>query len=323
LFVIPGDDRENSMIFVRRQAKHVVREGLDVHLFHLASRTSPRLLIAELRRFRLELTQVRPAVVHAQFGTVTALFSALASGSLPLVITFRGSDLNPAPASYRWQAKVRAACGRLFSQLAALRAQRIVCVSRPLRDHLWWRRGVVTILPTGVDTTEFYPEPRAVVRRRLGWGERERVVLFNAGRDVLVKRLDLAQAALEHGRRSLPELRLAILDGSVPPAQLPDLMNAADCLLLTSVFEGSPTVVQEALACNLPIVSVDVGDVIERFEGVRDCTVAAADAAALSRALLSMIDPPRRSNGSLKVPEFSSQRIAAELKEIYTKLAGA
>jgi teichuronic acid biosynthesis glycosyltransferase TuaC len=321
--VIPGDDRENSMIFVRRQARHVAREGLDIHLFHLASRTSPRLVIAEFRRFRSELARIRPAVVHAQFGTVTALFSALASGLLPLVITFRGSDLNPAPGSYRWKGKVRAACGRLFSQLAALRAQKIVCVSRRLRDHLWWRRRVVTILPTGVDTTEFYPEPRAVVRRRLGWNDRERVVLFNAGRDVLVKRLDLAQAAIEQGRRTLPELRLAILDGSVPPAQLPDLMNAADCLLLTSASEGSPTVVQEALACNLPIVSVDVGDVIERFEGVRDCAVAAPDAAALSRALLRMIEPPRRSNGSLKVPEFSSRRIAAELKEIYTTLAGA
>jgi glycosyltransferase involved in cell wall biosynthesis len=311
------------MIFARRQAQQMVREGLDVHLFHLASRTSPRLMIAELRRFRSELAQVRPAVVHAQFGTVTALFAAMASGSLPLVITFRGSDLNSAPGSYRWQAKVRAACGRFFSQLAALRAQRIVCVSRQLRDHLWWRRGLVMILPTGVDSKEFYPEPRAVVRRRLGWSERERVVLFNAGRDVLVKRLDLARAAIEQGRRSLPELRLAVLDGSVPPAQLPDLMNAADCLLLTSVSEGSPAVVQEALACNLPIVSVDVGDVIERFEGVRDCAVAAPDAAALSRALLKIIEPPRRSNGSLKVPEFSSQRIAAELKEIYTKLAGA
>ena len=52
------------------------------------------------------------------------------------------------------------------------------------------------------------------------------------------------------------------------PARVPDLMNAADCLLVTSDAEGSPTMVQEALATNLPVVSVDVGDIAERLEGV-------------------------------------------------------
>jgi glycosyltransferase involved in cell wall biosynthesis len=322
LFVMPGNGQGSSMIFARRQAQSVVREGLEVHLFHLASRTSPRLLIAELHRFRSELARVRPAVVHAHFGTVTALFSALASGSLPLVITYRGSDLNSPPRSYRWQDKLRAVCGCVFSQLAALRAQRIICVSRQLRNHLWWRRGVVTILPTGVDADEFYPKPRALARERLGWTDVERVVLFNAGGDPRVKRLDLAKAAVDRGRRELPELRLEILDGSVLPERLPELMNAADCLLLTSVSEGSPTVVQEALACDLPVVSVAVGDVVERLEGVRNSTVSSSDAAVLGDALVSIVEPPRRSNGSLKIDEFSSRRLAAELKQIYLRLAG-
>jgi teichuronic acid biosynthesis glycosyltransferase TuaC len=321
LFVVPGDGQGSSMIFVRRQAESVAGQGLEVHLFHLASRTSPLAVMAEWRRFRSELARVRPAVVHAHFGTVTALFSALASGALPLVITYRGSDLNPPPDSYNWRAKVRASCGRLFSQLAALRAQRIVCVSRQLRNRLWWRRDLVTILPTGVDPETFCPAPRLPARRRLGWKDAERVVLFNAGRDPQVKRLDLALAAIEHARRLLPELRLEILDGTVPPAQLPEMMNAADCLLVTSVSEGSPTVVQEALASNLPIVSVEVGDVVERLEGVRDSTVASADPGVLGRALVSLVDPPRRSNGCDKVQGFSSHTVARKLKEIYEELA--
>jgi teichuronic acid biosynthesis glycosyltransferase TuaC len=321
LFVIPGDGQGSSMIFARRQAESVARQGLDVHLFHLASRTSPARIVAEWCRFRAELARFRPTIVHAHFGTVTALFSALAAGSLPLVITYRGSDLNPPPGSYKWRAKGRAVCGRLFSQLAALRAQRIVCVSRQLRNHLWWRRDRVTILPSGVDPEVFHPAPRHLARTRLGWSESDRVVLFNAGRDPQVKRLDLAKAAVERARHALPELRLEILDGSVPPGQLPEMMNASDCLLVTSVCEGSPTVVQEALASNLPIVSVEVGDVAERLEGVRDSTVAAANAEVLARAIVSMVSPPRRSNGSAKVAEFSSHSVARKLKEIYEELA--
>jgi teichuronic acid biosynthesis glycosyltransferase TuaC len=323
LFVVPGDGQGSSMIFVRRQAQSLTSEGVEVGLFYLLSRTSPGRVLTEFRRFRRELARLQPDLIHAHFGTVTALFAALAIGSLPLVITYRGSDLNPAPRSYRWRAKARAAFGRLFSQLAALRAQRIVCVSAGLRNRLWWKRSVATILPSGVDPGVFHPEPRAPARRRLGWSDAERVVLFNAGRDVLVKRLDLAKAAVESARLQLPALRLEILDGSIAPALLPELMNAADCLLVTSVYEGSPTVVQEALACDLPVVSVPVGDIVERLNGIRDSTVASPDASTLGHALVKMVEPPRRSNGSLKVAEFSSSRIARRLKEIYTELTGA
>ncbi|HTB15126.1 MAG TPA: glycosyltransferase [Bryobacteraceae bacterium] len=322
LFVVPGNGQGSSMIFVRRQAQSVASEGVKVELFYLASRTSPRRLLAEFRRFRAELARLRPSVVHAQFGTVTALFAALASGALPLVITYRGSDLNPAPRSYPPLAKMRAALGRLFSQIAALRARRIVCVSRQLRERLWWKRGAVTILPSGVDPALFCPRSRALARQHLGWSDREPVVLFNAGRDILVKRLDLAKAAVETARRQVPSLRFEILDGTVEPGLLPEMMNAADCLLLTSVSEGSPTVVQEALACDLPIVSVAVGDIAERLKGVRNSIVASPDPSTLGRELVRIVEPPRRSNGSRKVAEFSSRHIARRLLELYNELAG-
>jgi teichuronic acid biosynthesis glycosyltransferase TuaC len=321
LFVIPGDGQGNSMIFVRREAQNLAREAVDVHLFYLASRTSPRRLLSEVRRFRRELARLRPAVVHAHFGTMTALFAALASGLLPLVITYRGSDLNPPPKSLHCSARTRATLGCLFSQFAALRAQKIVCLSRALRDRLWWRRGAVTVLPSGVDPEVFRPSSRKLARQRLGWGEEERVVLFNAGGDVLVKRVALAKDAVEKARRNFPNLRLEILDGNVPPALLPELMNAADCLLLTSVSEGSPAIVQEALACDLPVVSVEVGDVVERLRGVRDSIVVSADASVLAQALVGIVDPPRRSNGSLKAAEFSARPLARSLQEIYRGLA--
>ena len=67
-------------------------------------------------------------------------------------------------------------------------------------------------------------------------------------------------------------------------------MNAANVLVLTSTHEGSPNVVKEALACNLPIVSTDVGDVRERVAGLDNCVVCEDDrpetvAAALEQAL--------------------------------------
>jgi glycosyltransferase involved in cell wall biosynthesis len=320
LFVIPGDglgsggSPANSMIFARRQAAALTGIGLTVECFYLQSRTSPRVLAFEFLRFRGALRRFQPQIVHAHFGTMTAMFAALAAGRRPLVITYRGGDLNPASG-------LRAAAGRLLSQLAALRAARIVCVSGRLRERLWWRRERATVLSSGVDTEIFFPEPREAARARLGWRAEERVVLFNAGRNPLNKRLDLAEAAVSATGRA--QLRLEILDGNVAPGLMPTLMNASDCLLVTSDTEGSPSMVQEALAVNLPVVSVDVGDLAQRLEGVAHCSIVERESCALARAIVAVVEPPRRSDGRRTAVEFSLSRVAGELARIYADILGA
>jgi len=316
LFVIPGVAGGHSMVFARRQAETLARQGLRVEVFDLQSRTSPWLLFEELRRFRRVIRKFRPQVIHAHYGTVTAIFAALGAGRIPLVITYRGSDLNRVPSARG----LRPAAGRLLSQIAALRASRIVCVSRQLKGLLWWRRARVTILPSGVDPEVFRPAPRKILRDALGWREEERVVLFNAGHDSRNKRLDLAELAVKETRRWVSSVRLEVLDGSVEPARVPAMMNAANCLLVTSDAEGSPTIVQEALATNLPVVSVDVGDIAERLEGVTCSYVAQRNPQALGRALAEVLNPPRRSDGRRKAEEFSSARIARKLGHLYCEL---
>lgn len=328
LFVIPGTAEGSSMIFARRQAQSLERQGVEVNLFHLRSRTSLLELTREWRRFRRRVRRVNPQVIHAQFGSMTAWFAAwavtLSSKRRPLVVTYRGSDLNPALEGASWRARLRAAAGRMLSQLAALRASRIVCVSRELRSRLWWRREIAVVMPTGVDAEAFHPEPRARARGRVGWGERERVVLFNAGHNPSVKRLDLARQAVALAQDFLDDVRLEVLDGRTPPDRMPELLNAADCLLLTSDREGSSTILQEALACNLPVVSVNAGDSAERLAGVRHSAIVERDPAAIAAEMARVLRAAVRSNGREKVREFSAQRIAGELQRIYVELgAGA
>jgi len=316
LFVIPGATAGHSMVFVRRQAAALMENGIQVKMFDLGSRTSPVKVFGEFRRFRRMIRRFRPQVIHAHYGTVTAMFAALGAGRIPLIITYRGSDLNGL-LSVR---TLRAAAERLLSQIAALRAARIVCVSRGLKTRLWWRQPRATVLPTGVDPEVFRPRPRKALRAGLGWLEEERVVLFNAGRGGRNKRMDLARNAVQEARQWTPSIRLEVLDGSTEPARVPDLMNASDCLLVTSDAEGSPTIVQEALATNLPVVSVDVGDVAERLKGVAHSCVAERNPQALGRALAEVLNPPRRSDGRGKAQEFSSARIAGELGRMYQEM---
>ena len=135
--------------------------------------------------------------------------------------------------------------------------------------------------------------------------------------------MGLARAAMAEARRAVPALRWEVMDGQVPPALVPTLMNGADCLLVTSDWEGSPVVIQEALACGLPVVSVDVG----RRRSERDVWACPTPASrrAVPRlwvaALAGMVEPPRRTDGLWKIAEFSAATIATKLCQIYTKLA--
>src|SRR5579859_2259701 len=138
LHVIAGRPQGSLMIFARRESASLRYAGIEVRQFFLQSRTSPTCLVREFLRIRREMQEFKPQIVHAHYGTVTALFCGLAT-MRPLVVTFRGSDLNPSPAIHR----LRSLVGRFFSQLAALRAAQIICVTEGLKDRLWWRRDRV------------------------------------------------------------------------------------------------------------------------------------------------------------------------------------
>lgn len=317
LYLFPGEAEDSAMIFARKQVEAVRETGVVSETFCLESRTNLPCLRRELRRFRDQMASFRPDLVHAQYGTMTALFASLTT-TVPLVITFRGSDLNPAP-SDPW---IRSMVRRWLSQCAAFKAARIICVSERLKRRLWWASDRTVVLPSGVDTELFFPRSQAEARKELGWEPRERIVLFNAGLSPAVKRMDLAQAAVNEAEPMCGRLRLALLDGRVPQRLVAAMLNAADCLVMTSDWEGSPTIVQEALACNLPVVSVDVGDVRERLAGVTPSRIVERDPQAIAQGMAEILASPERSNGHVAIVQVAQHHIARQIVALYREALG-
>jgi glycosyltransferase involved in cell wall biosynthesis len=91
-------------------------------------------------------------------------------------------------------------------------------------------------------------------------------------------------------------------------------------VLLTSLHEGSPNVVKEALACDVPVVSVDVGDVRERLEGIDGCYLASPDPMDLAAKLSLIHSGKRRIAGRINIQELSLEAIAFQLKRLYDDL---
>ncbi|MDP9178922.1 MAG: glycosyltransferase [Gemmatimonadota bacterium] len=306
------------MVFAHSEIDRIAATGVSTAVIPFRSSIRPDLLVRQILSIRSRIREFRPDIVHAHFGTMTAFATVLAA-NVPVIITFRGSDLNPSPCDGR----IRNAVQNILSNTAAKSAKGVILVSRQLRARLWFDHPNAHVIPTGVDLDAFKPSSRSEAREKLGWSINDPVVLFNAGLSPEVKRLDLAEQAVGLLKQRVPTVRMHVLDGRTPHRELPFYMNAADCLLVTSDFEGSPDIVKEALASNLPIVSVDVGDVRERTSGVSGVEIVARDAQAIASAAERIIGSANRSNGREKIAELDSNRIRDAVIQVYEDILGS
>lgn len=305
------------MLFSKKQAQSLISHGIDCKIFFLASRTFSFTLFQEIVRFRRELKSFKPDIVHSQYGTMTAFFSAFLSFN-KFVITFQGSDLNK---TYRSDGYLSDFLGRMLSNIALLRASGVICVSKSMLTGLWWRRDRAVVIPVGVDTQLFFPMDKLVARRKINWKEDEKVVLFNSNNPA-IKRLDIAKEAVKILKNKNLNIRLEALDGNVNPDIIPFYVNAADCLLLCSDSEGSPMIIKESLACNLPIVTVDVGDAVVRIEGVSNCRVVNQNPLAIAKEVDEIISLNQRTDGRSKLiaDGLTEKDIAKKIIGLYESL---
>jgi glycosyltransferase involved in cell wall biosynthesis len=169
----------------------------------------------------------------------------------------------------------------------------------------------------------FTPLDRASCRATLGWDPRAKIVLFNGSQaeDRRRKNPTLARAAVDILASSRPGVSLFMMSRATRE-EVRLMLNAADCLLVTSLHEGSPNIVKEAMACNLPVVSVRCGDVFERLSATKPGGVCPYDAGALARAIEEVFPVGPRSNGreQLHSQGLAAPDVAERLSNIYLRV---
>jgi glycosyltransferase involved in cell wall biosynthesis len=316
MWPLPG--RERSGIFVRRQIDSLVDAGVSCEVLVVHSYRSLRAYAAAASLLaRMSRRGGAYRLVHAHGGE-TAFPARFYRG--PLVVSYCGSDLLGAahadgslPLSWR----IRRAIVREHAHLAQATITKTVELERRLPAAV---RARNTVIPNGVDRDLFRPLPQAEARRALGWDVDERVALFAADPGVALKRVELAESACEAARRRGWSGRLHVA-GDVSPDRMPLLMNAADCLLLTSTTEGSPNAVKEALACDLPVVSTPVGDVRTLLDGVSPSAVAEPNPEALGSAIVECTRDRRRSDGRDRTAWLDQRAIAQRILDVYRRTA--
>jgi glycosyltransferase involved in cell wall biosynthesis len=265
----------------------------------------------------LNWSKARPLLVHSHAGETSIAVRWFVRGRV--VVSYCGDDLLGTPRadgslilSSRVRRFVLRHLSRLMSGTVTKSAEMEATLPRTTRA-----RNIV--VPNGVDRTLFRPRLRDEARHKLGWRNAQRIVLFAANPAVDRKRYWLAESACREAQREIGALQLVAAHGT-PPDEMPLRMAAADCLLLTSSIEGSPNVVKEAVACGLPVVATDVGDVRFVLDQVKPSWVCAPNPAELAAALVECLAEPRRSDGWERSAWLGQDQIGLRLFAFYRKL---
>jgi glycosyltransferase involved in cell wall biosynthesis len=308
--VWPTPEHPEHAPFIVRQAKFLRRQGIDLDVFHVDGRKSP----TQYLRAWQQVHRIVPGydLIHAQWAQ--AALSSLPR-RLPLVVTFRGSDVEGIKDAKQHQTASGWLLQNIARSVARVADETIIVAARLARSL---PRREYHVIPSGIDLDLFAPIPRDAAREKLGLPLDRRLILFAASPANPVKRHALAEAAVAHlDPRYRAELVVA---AGKAPEQMPLYMNACDALLVTSAHEGSPNVVKEALACNLPVVSADVGDVADRIAKIDGCALCDSDDPRFfSQALARVLDRGARIDGRSAVTELNESLLTKRVIAVYER----
>lgn len=252
-------------------------------------------------------------IIHAHYG-LCGLSVTFAATTEKTVISFMGSELigDPFPKHFLQNLVIRTINNRCIRKFNAIivKSERMSKALKNKPHH---------VVPNGVSLEDFYPVDQKEARTKLGFDQTKKLVIFIAdppGRPE--KNLKLAMSAIELLKD--PSVELKTLH-SMTKEQVNLSYSAADVLLLTSVHEGSPNVIKEAMACGCPIVTTDVGDVKKNIGDLEGCfitTFEPADVANKIRLALSS----KRTDGRQRLVQIGldSRSSTQRLIEVYKSL---
>ena len=238
-------------------------------------------------------------------------FLARLAGCSNLVWGIRQTELNPEQSSL---------LTRIINKISAVVSGKVpraivCCAERAAEHHIkcGYDFSKITVIPNGYDFTQFQPNMAAAAAFRAELAVAENVPLIGfVARFNPIKDHQTLLSALAH-MHAMPIHPVCILVGFGmddqnselmhmidhtgvgehvrllgPRTDIPNVMNGLDVHVMSSVTEGFPNVLAEAMACGTPCVSTDVGDA-KIILGEAGATVPISSPLALANAVMDML----------------------------------
>jgi teichuronic acid biosynthesis glycosyltransferase TuaC len=305
-------------VFMHEFASHLRSRGLQLDTCYLGKLSSPRDILSAIANVRR--VSANYDIVHAQYGSMCAFVSSFAGSRR--VVTLRGSDWHV----YRggnWKQRSHSLVATAITRSVLGRFNAVISVSNRIRNEVLKHSpgmSLVTI-PDPINTDLFIPRSKEASRlRAFGSVSRDLCVLFTTlDRQNPIKRVGLAEEAIEILRKSHPAVRLVVATG-VRHCDMPHVVASCDVALCTSTHEGWPNSIKEALACNVPFVATDVSDLSDLAQTTGNCAVVRAEPQAIAGALKSVFDRRDSSNLRRHVESMNQESSCNKLLDLYNRM---
>lgn len=242
-------------------------------------------------------------IVHAHFA-LSGLLTNL-QRKVPVVITFHGSDIN--------NVKIR-----IVSHIVELLSLKTIYVSKKLQEiSIGHNKLNSFVIPCGVDFNVFKPYESAALRSQIGLNGQMKYILFSSSFDNPVKNFSLLLDAVE----LITNYQIKIIElKNYQRHQVAELMSAVDVCVMTSFTEGSPQFIKEAMACNCPIVSTDVGDVKEVVGNIKGCFITNYKPIDVANKIKMALNLNERTQGRNAIQLFNNDIIAEKIINLYKSI---
>ncbi len=316
--VYPSPRQPHAGTFIKSQVDSLIAAGLEVEALHPIAGPSPlRYAIAATRIFLTSFTK-RYDIVHGHYG-LWCLISRL-QWTTPVVASYLGDDiLGTVTADGRYSSKGSFVVS--LSRKLCYWVDAVIVKSAQMKKAAGGPQQKIFVIPNGVNFAQFRPIPRDEARTELGWDQNRYYVLFANNPQIPVKNFPLAQAAVERVRATGKDIEMVVASG-LPHETVIAYMNASNALILSSVAEGSPNVVKEAMACNVPVVATNVGDVEDVIGRTEGCAVCAQNAEELAAGIEKALAHSARTTGRDDIKYLDSSVIAQRVIAVYEQASG-
>lgn len=302
LFVSSGNRFDKVTDIIKNQGDSLVAMGIRVD-YYLIKGLGLAGYLKNIIPLRKQIMENNYDIIHAHY-----IYSAIIAGLTlrkPIIASIMGSELSKSKINL-WLIKF---FSRFFWSECIVKTEQMQTALN--------KRGIL-VLPNGVDLNRFHPLDKGFCQNKLNWISGRKHILFASWPERPEKNFSLAENAISRMQNKNIELHY-IKD--IPNSELVIYYNAADAVLLTSKREGSPNVIKEAMACNRPIVSTDVGDVAILLENMDNCHVTSFDPAEIARRLDYAMKCNTLPDGRKRLLELDlvAESVAERLIGIYEK----
>lgn len=293
---------------IQNQGDSLKRAGVELDYYMVKGR-GWKSYVKNIKPLREQIKNGKYDVIHVHYAFSAYLTSIATIGlRMPMVVSLMGSDI--------WAHKIYPYIVRLFTRCNPWKT--VIVKSAEMRERVGIPSAIV--VPNGVNMDKFCEMNKSECQKQLGWDRSKLQVLLSANPADPRKNSQLAEKAIALLQSDIEYHGMV----GVPNNETPIWYNAADAVVLPSLYEGSANAVKEAMSCNKPLVTTDMGDCRERMEGCKGCYVANTYEVPEFAELLAKALKDEKSEGRERLLKdgIADYQIAERLIKIYENAIG-